>query len=38
MGIPRFRIAEITNGTDIELKVGEIPTWFQKYVLEKLNS
>jgi predicted ABC-type ATPase len=31
-------IAEITNGTDVELKVDEIPTWFQKYVLEKLDS
>ena len=31
-------IAEITNGTDVELKVDEIPIWFQKYVLEKLDS
>jgi predicted ABC-type ATPase len=29
-------IAEITNGADIELKVGELPTWFSKYVLDKL--
>ena len=31
-------IAEITNGTDVELKVDEIPMWFQKYILEKLNA
>lgn len=29
-------IAEIMNGTDVELKVDEVPTWFQQYVLEKL--
>jgi len=29
-------IAEITNGTDIELQVNEVPTWFRKYVFEKL--
>ena len=28
-------IAEIVNGTDIELKVDEVPNWFKKYVLEK---
>ncbi len=31
-------IAEITNGTDVELKGDEIPTWFQKYILDKLSS
>ena len=29
-------IAEITNSTDIELQVNEVPTWFRKYVFEKL--
>lgn len=29
-------IAEITNGTDIELQVNEVPTWFRKYVFETL--
>lgn len=29
-------IAEITNGTDIELQVNEVPIWVRKYVLEKL--
>ena len=30
-------VAEITNGTDIELQLNEVPIWFRKYVLEKIN-
>jgi predicted ABC-type ATPase len=29
--------AEITNGKNIEIKSSRIPTWFRKYVLDKIN-
>lgn len=29
-------LAEITRGTDLELKIDVIPAWFQREVLEKL--
>lgn len=36
-GLSKTWIAEISNGIDIELKTDEVPTWFRKYVLEKLS-
>lgn len=30
-------VAEITNGADVELQLNEVPIWFTKYVLEKIN-
>ncbi|AEI50085.1 zeta toxin family protein [Runella slithyformis] len=29
-------IAEIVNGTEVQLQVDEVPLWFQRYVLDKL--
>jgi predicted ABC-type ATPase len=35
-GESQIWIAEITNGTNLELKIEDnIPTWFQKYIIEK---
>ncbi|WP_013627361.1 hypothetical protein [Rubinisphaera brasiliensis] len=31
----RTWLAEITDGTDLELKTNRIPAWFEKYVLNK---
>jgi predicted ABC-type ATPase len=36
-GENQIYVAEITNGTNIELKTHEnIPAWFQKYIIEKI--
>jgi predicted ABC-type ATPase len=29
-------LAEITNGRKLELKTGEIPSWFKRWVLDKI--
>jgi len=29
-------LAEITEGKQLELKTGEIPSWFKKAVLDKI--
>jgi predicted ABC-type ATPase len=35
-GESQIWITEITNGTNLELKIeGNIPTWFQKYIIKK---
>jgi predicted ABC-type ATPase len=35
-GKTRLWVAEITRGTDLEIRSDEVPAWFQKYVLDKL--
>ncbi|SOD80289.1 zeta toxin family protein [Spirosoma fluviale] len=35
-GQSRSWIAEVTNGTDIDLKTEYVPTWFLEYVLNKV--
>lgn len=30
-------VAQIINGTDLELQTNQIPVWFQLYVMDKLN-
>lgn len=35
-GEQRTWIAEITNGTHVELQVDEYPLWFEKYILDKI--
>ena len=35
-GENKLWIAEIIGGSEIKLRTKNIPTWFQKYILEKL--